>query len=73
VRGDLSAQEFQDLVRDIAETKLHFLTLERERVLRRPQQSGRRPGLAQAIGSIPRPQRPPISAPTRPEETELRP
>lgn len=64
---DLSDQEFADLVRDIAKTKLRFLSLERDRALRRPSVT-RRPSLAQAIGSLPRPPRPPVHRPPRPDE-----
>jgi hypothetical protein len=71
VRGDLSDEEFEDMVRGIAETKLHFLTLERDHVLRRGSAS-RRPSLAQAIGSIPKLPRPPRSCPTHLEDNELR-
>jgi hypothetical protein len=71
VRGNMSDDEFEDMVRGIAETKLHFLTLERDRVLRRSSAS-RRPSLAQAIGAIPKLPRPPRSCPAPAEESELR-
>jgi hypothetical protein len=70
VREGLSDEEFADLVRNVAETKLHFMTLERERALRLF--PSRRPSLAQAIGAIPRLPRPPVSRPPRVGDHELR-
>jgi hypothetical protein len=67
----MADEEFDDMVRGIAETKLHFLALERDRVLRRSSGS-RPPSLAQAIGTIPRLPRPPRSRPPHPDENEVR-